>query len=230
MRSFPFIAVLTVIAGLAAAGCGGGPERADCAYVDASGSTQNIRLEYLEALEGQLASAAERGLPVRVVVGTGAPLVESAVLRADFSDVTGLEAQPQRESRLAELLDDVEGQIADSEAGVSGGTQGSGIAAGLTLVARGGACSGVTAYSDGHETADINVYRDDILSSGGRRRLIDRMRSVDRVASLAGARVDFPMGGQLPGGTRLSDPRQAALDDWWVAWTKSSGGSTRWGR
>lgn len=227
--TYPALTTL-LAAGALAAGCGGGEaDRALCGYVDAAGSTVEIRPDYLDELRDRASQAAEDGRTLRVVVGTGAPLVESSVLTESFSDVTGLEKLPQRDARLTALLGDLAQQVADAEDGLYARADGSAIAAGLTLLARGGACETVVAYTDGLETVDINVYTEDILTAQGRAELVDRLRGLDRVPDLRGTPVEFPFGGTVPQGSELSKKRQAALGDWWAAWTKAAGGKLRWG-
>lgn len=210
------------------AGCGEN-QRSFCAYVDAEGSTVRARPEYFDQLSMKVAQVAEAGRNVRVVVGTGAPLTEATVITADFAELTGLEQQPARNADRAELMSRIDEQTATTEANTED-TPGSAIAAGMSLVARNGQCGELVAYTDGLETADLDVYSDDLLTEDGRAALIDRLKQADRIPQLDGASVEMPFGGYLPQGSNLSKERQAALTELWAAWAKAAGGNLTWGR
>jgi hypothetical protein len=221
-------AVLAVPAiALSVSACGGRPP-VRCVELDASGSTAPAQVDYFEDLGTRVQTWAAQGDTVRIVVGAGQPMTEATPDSQDFSDTKGVENQALRQVRVDALLARVRRAIETAGAyDTKGGNAGSGIIAGITLVARDG-CTSVVAYTDGLETADVDVYHDDILTVTGREALLDHLASVGMIATLDVAEVDLPFLGYVPSGSSLSKERKAALPAFYAAWIRRSGGTPTW--
>jgi hypothetical protein len=208
-----------------AVACGSSDPRA-CFVIDASQSTRYALFDYEERFAQSLEETAEAGDSVAVVVATGDPLVESNVEREDFSGLTNADQGSDRSGAIEDLASRVERTI-QVATGTLNPTPGSGIVAAIALVA-GQGCASVEVLSDGLEASDVRMKRDDIITAGGRDRLLDRLAERGLLPDLDGVELRFPFGGYLPQGTAIPQARLDALPTFWSDYAERTGATFSW--
>lgn len=207
-------------------GCGAS-NRSACVVIDASRSTRYALSDYLEQFEKTLEDSADAGGSMAVVVATGDPLVESSVEQVEFDGLTGTEQTSNRTNAAGNFASRIERAARLAAAGVQNPTPGSGILASIALVAD-RRCTSITAFSDGLETTEIRMKRDDILTARDRERLLDGLANRGLLPDLNGVELRFPLGGFLPQGTAISRARLDAVPMFWRAYAGRTGASLTW--
>lgn len=217
-------------AAIGAAGCAGvgdDPQTA-CVVFDASKSTRFIVPRYQEHLEAEANEVAESGGTIATVVVTGDPSVEAVPVSEDFSGLTGDEKEGERERKVRQFTADVESEVTSSALGVDNPSGGSGIVAGVALLAEHTNCDSVLALSDGLETDAFASKTAGVGDPANRARILRRLEGERLVPELDGKTLLFPFGGTLPQGTAIPPETLAGVRSFWDEYAEATGMALAW--
>jgi hypothetical protein len=227
-----FVAILVGVAMTMAvvAGCGGSSSQPDaaCIVIDASKSTRFAIYDYKQQFHREAIAIGEGGGRIAVVTITGDPLVESDVeVSEDFSGLTSLDQTSQLVNAVGDFTAGVDRSMLLASSGGSEPAAGSGIVAGIVLIAKQG-CASIEVLSDGLEASDVHMKTEDILTAAGRAKILDRLEARDLLPSLEGVELRFPFGGYLPQGTAIEKARLESVPKFWADFADRTGAELTW--
>lgn len=199
-----------------------------CVPIDGSQSARFALVYYQERLRALLGDVASDGGTIRAMVAVGDPSVEANPRTADFSDLTGVERESDRQAAIDGFITDLQTDLQAAAAGTQNPTPGSGIVKAINVLADAGRCDQVVALADGLENSSFRVSEEPIETEAGRASVIDRLDARGEIPDLEGAELSFPFGGFLPQGTTLDDRKLRALPLIWDDFADAAGAGFSW--